>query len=103
MSASNVSSTPPPLPEYETSSPAFAAALIAAGQLSYSHCKLHRNGKDVVFVFADPLSVGDQLRHRYTAGTLPLVHAKLLTDVRNNLMDEANRVRGGRHAKSKAL
>lgn len=99
MGASNVSSTPPPLPEYETISPAFAAALIAAGQLSYSHCKLHRNGKDVVFVFQDPLAVGEELQHRYTAGTLPLVHAKLLADVRSNLMEEASRVKGGGHAR----
>lgn len=99
MSASNISN-PPPLPEYLTISPAFAAALIAAGQLVYSHCKLHPNGKDVVYVFEDPLHTGDELQRRYTAGVFPLVHAKLLADVRNNLMDEANRVKGGRHGKS---
>jgi hypothetical protein len=102
MSAST-GSIPPPLPEYETISPAFAAAIIAAGQLVYSHCKIHPNGKDVVYVFRDPLRIGDDLQHRYKAGTLPLVHAKFLSDVRANLMDEANRVKGGHHANKKAL
>ncbi|MGD0467482.1 MAG: hypothetical protein ABSA54_03825 [Terriglobales bacterium] len=102
MSASSISNSPP-LSEYETISPAFAAALIAAGQLVYSHCKFHRNGKDVVYVFQDPLRTGEELQRRYTAGVFPLVHAKLLADVRNNLMDEANRIKGGRRANHKAL
>jgi hypothetical protein len=102
MSAST-STNPHPLPEYETISPAFAAAIIAAGQLVYSHCKMHPNGKDVVYVFQDPLRIGDDLQHRYKAGTLPLVHAKFLSDVRTNLMEEANRVKGGHHASKKAL
>ena len=104
MSAANVRSSPPPLPqEFQTISSSLAAALIAAGQLNYSHCKLHRNAKDVIFVFQDPLGIGEELQRRYTTGTLPLVHAKLLADVRNNLMEEANRVKGGGHASNKAL
>jgi len=86
----------PPLPEelFETISPAFAAALIAAHQLSYSHCHSHRNGKDVVYAFADPLHVGEELQRRYTAGAFPLVHAKVLAEARSFLVDESKRVKG---------
>ncbi len=93
--------SPPPLDEiFETISPALAGALIAANQLAYSHCKLHANGKDAVFVFTDPLHVGDELQRRYTAGAFPLVHAKVLAEARGFLSDEAYRVKGGRHDKS---
>jgi hypothetical protein len=94
---------PTPLTEadsFETISPALAAALIAANQLTYSHCKLHRNNKDAVYVFRDPLHVGDELQRRYTAGVFPLVHAKLLADTRGFLSEESNRIKGadrGRH------
>jgi hypothetical protein len=94
------SSNPPPLTEeFETISPALAAALIAANQLSYSHCKLHRNAKDVIFVFKDPLCVGEELQRRYAAGAFPLVHAKMLAEARGYLADEHNRVKGGGHAR----
>lgn len=86
---------------FETISPALAAALIAADQLAYSHCKIHANNKDAVFVFRDPLHVGDELQRRYTAGVFPLVHAKMLAEARGFLADDSNRVKGGRHAKSK--
>jgi hypothetical protein len=96
--------SPPPLNEtFETISPALAGAFIAANQLAYSHCKLHPNGSNVVFVFADPLHVGEELQRRYTAGAFPLVHAKVLAEARGFLADESNRIKGGRHAKSKAL
>jgi hypothetical protein len=80
---------------FETISPALAAALIAADQLAYSHCKIHRNGKDVIFVFEDPLKTGEELQRRYTAGVFPLVHAKMLAEARGYLADECARVRGG--------
>jgi hypothetical protein len=91
-----VSTTPTPLTEdiFETMSPALAAALIAAYQLSYSHCKLHANRKDVLFVFEDPLHIGGELRRRYTAGVFPLVHAKVLAEARVYLAEENNRVKG---------
>jgi hypothetical protein len=96
--------SPPPFNEtFETISPALAGALIAANQLAYSHCKLHANGKDAVFVFADSLHVGEELQRRYTAGAFPLVHAKVLAEARGFLADETYRVKGGRHAKSNAL
>lgn len=90
----------PPTPEevFETISPAFAAALIAATQLTYSHCKPHRNGKDMIYVFVDPLHYGEELQRRYTAGAFPLVHAKVLADARSFLVDESKRVREGGHA-----
>ncbi len=98
------SSAPPPLNEtFETISPALAAALIAADQLPYSHCQLHRNGTNVIFVFKDPLHSGEELQRRYTAGVFPLVHAKMLAEARSYLADESTRIKGGRHAKSKAL
>jgi hypothetical protein len=95
---------PTPLTEadyFATISPALAAALIAADQLAYSHCKLHHNGKNAVFVFKDPLHVGEELQRRYTSGVFPLVHAKMLAEARGYLVDESNRVKGGRHASSK--
>jgi hypothetical protein len=104
MSASNVSSsTSPPSPFYETVSPPFAAALIAAGQLVYLNCKLHPNGKNVVYVFDDPLHIGEELQRRYATSIFPLVHPKLLADVRNKLMEDANRVKGGRDASKSSL
>jgi hypothetical protein len=91
-------STHPPLTDYfETISPALAAALIAADQLKYSHCELHRNGKDAVFFFQDPLHVGEELQRRYAAGVFPTVHAKMLAEARGYLADESNRVKGGGH------
>lgn len=98
---SNIS--PPPLPDdaYRTLSSALAAALIAAQQLEYSHCVLHPNGKDTVYVFHDPTHAGDELARRYTAGALPLVHAKMLADARSYLVDESKRVREGVHAKTR--
>jgi hypothetical protein len=95
------SSTPTPLTQetFETISPALAAAFIAADQLAYSHCKLHRNGKDAVFVFHDPLHTGEELQRRYQAGVLPTVHAKMLAEARGFLADEHNRVKGSGHAK----
>jgi hypothetical protein len=91
---------PPPLTEeFETISPALAAALIAANQLSYSHCKLHSNRKDVIFVFRDPLRVGEELQRRYAAGAFPLVHAKMLAEARGFLADENSRVKGDGHGK----
>jgi hypothetical protein len=93
------SSSAPPLTEtFETISPALAGALIAANQLAYSHCKLHANGKDAIYVFADPLHVGEELQRRYTAGVFPLVHAKVLAEARGYLADESNRLKGGGHA-----
>lgn len=93
--------SPPPLNEtFETISPALAGALIAANQLAYSHCKLHANSKDVIFIFADPLHVGDELQRRYTAGAFPLVHAKVLAEARGFLSDETYRVKGGRRGKT---
>jgi hypothetical protein len=91
-------SSPHPLTEaqyFETISPALAAALIAADQLAYSRCKIHRNGKDVIFVFEDPLKLGEELQRRYTAGVFPLVHAKMLAEARGYLADECGRVKGG--------
>jgi hypothetical protein len=94
------SSNPPPLTEeFETISPALAAALIAANQLSYLHSKLHRNGKDTIYVFADPLHVGEELQRRYAAGAFPLVHAKMLAEARGYLADEHNRLKGGGNAR----
>lgn len=90
----------PPLNEtFETISPALAGALIAANQLTYTHCKLHANGKDAIYVFADPLHVGEELQRRYTAGAFPLVHAKVLAEARGFLSDESSRVKGGSHAR----
>ena len=84
---------------FETCSPALAAALIAANQLTYSGCKLHRNGKDTIFAFADPLHAGDELQRRYNAGAFPLVHAKMLAEARGYLADEVKRLKaGGGHA-----
>jgi hypothetical protein len=82
---------------FETISPALAAALIAADQLAYSHCKLHRNAKDAVFVFRDPLQIGEELQRRYNAGVFPLVHAKMLAETRGFLSEESTRVKGGRN------
>ena len=95
------SSASPPLAEefFETISPALAAALIAAAQLAYSHCKVNPNQKDAVLVFRDPLHTGEELQRRYTAGVLPTVHAKMLAEARGYLADECNRVKGGGHAK----
>jgi hypothetical protein len=92
--------TPPPLTQetFETISPALAAALIAANQLSYSHCKLHANRKDAIFVFLDPMRIGEDLQRRYAAGAFPLVHAKMLAEARGFLADENSRVKGGGHA-----
>jgi hypothetical protein len=89
--------TKPPLADdiFETISPALAAALIAANQLAYSHCKLHSNGKDAIFVFKDPLHIGEELQRRYAAGVLPPVHAKMLAEARGYLADETHRVKGG--------
>ncbi len=84
---------------FETISPALAAAIIVADQLAYSHCKLHHNGKDAVFVFRDPLCIGEELQRRYTAGVFPLVHAKMLAEARGYLADESNRVKGRGHDK----
>ena len=85
-------------PSFETISPALAAALIAAQQLTYSHAKLHPNHKDVVYVFDDPLRVGAELQRRYNAGVLPSVHAKAVNEARGYLADECKRVKGGGHA-----
>jgi len=96
---------PRPLPDsnyyFETISSALSAALIAAAadQLFYDHCKLHRNGKDAVFVFRDPSQVGEELQRRYKAGALPLVHAKVLADARSFLVTESKRVREGGNAR----
>lgn len=88
-------SNSPPLTEvFETLSPPLAAALIAASQLAYSHCYLHRNGKDVIFVFKDPLRNGEELQRRYQSGAFPLVHAKMLAEARLFLATENNRVKG---------
>ena len=88
------SSTPTPSTDfYETISPALAAALIAASRLSYSHCTLHRNGRDVIFCFEDLLHVGDELAKRYASGTFPLVHPKMLADARVYLAEENNRLK----------
>ena len=98
MTASEVrtnSPTPPLTETFQTISPALAAALIAANQLTYAYCKLHANRKDAIFVFADPLHVGEELQRRYTAGVFPLVHAKLLAETRGFLADECYRVKGG--------
>src|SRR5260370_5009239 len=95
------SSSAPPLTEadsFETISPALAAALIAADQLAYSHCKLHPNGKDAVFIFRDPLHTGEELQRRYNAGVFPLVHAKMLAETRGFLADESNRIKASSHA-----
>lgn len=93
----------PPLPDevFETISPAFAAALIAANQLSYSHCKAHHNGKDTIYVFVDPLRAGAELQRRYTAGAFPLVHAKVLADARSYLVDESKRAKEEGHARKR--
>ena len=88
---------------FETISPALAGALIAANQLAYSHCKLHSSGNHVLFVFADPLHVGEELQRRYTAGAFPLVHAKVLAEARSFLADESTRVKGGHYASKKSL
>jgi hypothetical protein len=94
---------PPPLNEtFETISPALAAALIVAGQLHYSHCNLHPDATRVIFVFEDPLHIGDELQRRYVAGLFPLVHAKMLAEARGYLADESYRLKGGRDA-NKAL
>jgi hypothetical protein len=96
------SGSAPPLTEaesFETISPALAAALITADQLAYSHCNLHLNGKDAVFVFRDPLHTGEELQRRYTAGVLPTVHAKMLAEARGYLANESNRVKGGGRAR----
>ena len=94
------SSNPPPLTaEFETISPALAAALIAADQLSYLRSELHRNGKDVIFVFDDPLHVGEEVQRRYNAGVFPRVHTKMLSEARGFLADECHRVKGGGHAR----
>ena len=94
---------PDPLPKptyyFETLSSALAAALIAADQLKYDHCKIHRNGKDAVFVFRDPTRVGEELQRRYRAGALPLVHANVLADARSFLVTESKRVREGGDAR----
>jgi hypothetical protein len=91
------SGSPPSLTEalFETLSPALAAALIAAHQLNYSHCKLHPNGKDTIFVFQDPLHLGEELQRRYASGAFPLVHAKMFSEARAYLADEHNRVKKG--------
>lgn len=91
--------TTPLTEEFVTISPALAAAIIVAGQLAYSHARLHANRKDVLFVFEDPLHIGEELQRRYQAGIFPLVHAKMLAEARGFLVDENNRVKGVRHAK----
>ncbi len=102
----NRTPNPPPHPpiqwqsppeSFDTISPALASALIAAGALSYSHAKLHSNGRDVVYTFADPARAGDELQRRYAVGAFPLVHAKVLAEARTFLADEAARVRNARH------
>ncbi len=96
--------SPIPLPEcsvFETTSPALAAALIAADRLAYSHCKLHRNAKDIIYVFDDPLQNGAELQRRYNAGAFPTVHAKMMTEARSYLADEGKRVKGGGHVNPK--
>lgn len=101
MNAAADPSRKPPTPNdfFETISSSFAAALIAADQLSYFGCRFHRNGKDAVFVFRDPLHVGDELQRRYAAGVFPLVHPKILAEARGYLAEEAKKVREGGHAR----
>jgi hypothetical protein len=95
----NHSASSPLFPDiFETISPALAAALIAANQLAYSHCKLHANGRDTVFIFGDALHNGEELQRRYAAGAFPLVHPKMLAEARGYLADENVRVKGGGHA-----
>jgi hypothetical protein len=92
-------STPLTEHAFETLSPPLAGALIAASALAYSHCYLHRNCKDAVFVFKDPLRVGEELQRRYQSGAFPLVHAKMLAEARLFLANENIRVKGEGHAK----
>lgn len=93
-------STPTPLPDnFQTISPALAAAFIAARQLTYSRCELHRNGRDVIFFFEDPEHIGDELRQKYSMGTFPLVDAKMLADARSYLAKENNRLKGATSGK----
>lgn len=95
MNAQPSGDTPNPLTEYfATISPALAAAFIAAHQLVYSHCTLHRNGRDVTFFFEDPEHIGNELCRKYSAGTFPLVDAKMLADARSYLAKENNRLKG---------
>lgn len=95
------SSTPTTSSDYfKTTSPAFAAALIAASALAYLHCDLHTNSRDAVFVFEDPNHEGEELQRRYSAGTFPRVHAHMLAKARGYLMDEKTRMQqGGGYAK----
>jgi hypothetical protein len=91
--------TPSPGESFETISPGVAAAIIATGQLAYATCKFHSNGKDVVFIFHDPLHIGEELLRRYTSGIFPLCHAKMLAEAHGYLADERNRVKGVGHAR----
>jgi hypothetical protein len=85
--------TPPPETEcFETRSTALAAALIAADQLRYSHCRIHDNGKDGFYVFRDPLHVGEELQRRYKALLFPTIHARVLAEARGFLVDDYKRV-----------
>lgn len=90
------SSTSAPLSEYfKTVSSALAAAIIASGSLSYSHAELHTNNRDVIFIFKDPCAQGEEIQRRYTACTLPMVHAKTLAEARGFLVDEITRIKQG--------
>jgi hypothetical protein len=92
----------PPTTEntFRTPSTSFAAALVAANALEYSHPEMGATG--VVFVFHDPATQGDLLRRRFDAGMFPRVDARVLFSARGFLIDEMARLSGkGKHRGSK--
>lgn len=68
---------------------------MAAGKLEYNRVELHKNKRDVEYIFDDPLQVGDELQRRYAGSAFPLVHAKTLADARGFLADEHKRILKG--------
>jgi hypothetical protein len=106
MSREGIPSTAPPLIEhpFRTMSTSFAAAIVASNQLEFLRAELAANGREVVFVFEDPLAQGDDLHRRFDAGMFSRVEPKVLFSARGFLMDEMARLQGrGRHASTKAL
>jgi hypothetical protein len=96
--------TSPPHSETEdpfrTLSTTFAAALLASGLLPYARAELNDSGNEVLFIFEDPLSNGDELKRRFDAGLFPRVDPKALFVARGFLMDEMSRLPGrGRNVK----
>jgi hypothetical protein len=78
---------------FETNNAVFAAALVAADQLSYLRARLHENGRDAVFTFEDDTGQGPELLRRYNTGVFPKVNPRFFHEVKGFFSSEHNRLR----------